>query len=124
MSDYQTSALGQLSIPLFISAVVGLVYYAKAAGSNARQRAAFALHSVALCLAAIYAVVISPWSSDQWQLLILPFYALLVFFLLGLVYTFIRYSGSREMHFFQLSQLPSAVMIWFVGTMTITHDWI
>lgn len=124
MSDYQTSAFGQLFIPLFVSAVTAFVYYAKAAGSNVWQRILFTLHSVALCLAAIYAVLIAPWSSGQWEFLIWPFYLLLVCFLLGFVYTLAKYNGPRELHFYQLAQVPSAAMIWFVGTMTITHDWI
>ena len=124
LSDYQLFAAGQLALTLFCPFIAALGYYLKAPRSDPKQRLSFVLHSVALLLAAVYAVLVAPWSSGRWEIFIWPFYALLVGFIVGLVHTLRKYTGPRDLHFFQLFQVPSAVWLWFAGTMTITHDWL
>lgn len=124
LSDYQLFAAGQLAITLFFPVIAAVAYYVKAPGSDAKQRVSFILHSIALMLAAVYAVLVAPWSGGQSEIFIWPFYFLLIAFLVGLIYTLRQYTGPRDLHFFQLLQIPSAVWVWLAGTMTITHDWL
>ena len=124
LSEYQLFAAGQLALTLFFPLVAAVGYYLMAPRSDPKRRMSFILHSVALVLAAVYAILVAPWSSSRWEILIWPFYGLFVGFLAGLVYTLRKYTGPRDVHFFQLLQVPSAVWLFLGGTMTITHDWL
>jgi hypothetical protein len=45
-------------------------------------------------------------------------------FVVSVVYSLITFQGHRAIHLLQLLQLPSALLLWFVGGMAISHDWI
>jgi len=84
-----------------------------------------AAHGVLLLVAFGYAVAVSPAiDHENWRQWIWPFWCLLVLFLFAVVYTFAQYEGNRWVHLVQLLVLPSGFLIWLVGTMTITHDWL
>jgi hypothetical protein len=114
-----------LWLALLVPAVVSLCYYLSSRTYVVRQRLIWSAHGVLLLLAFAYAVAISPWSANgNWALLIWPYWVLLGLFVLSVVYSLIFFKGHRAIHLLQLLQLPSALWIWFIGTMTITHDWL
>jgi hypothetical protein len=45
-------------------------------------------------------------------------------FVVSVVYSLIFFKGPRAIHLLQLVQLPSALLIWLIGGMTISHEWI
>jgi hypothetical protein len=124
MTDYQLSSLREGWIFLLAPLLTGLVYFA-ASKASSRTRMLFAAHSAALISAYIYAVTVSPWTNrDNWQGYEWPFLVLLVAFISGGIYTLIRFDGHKGFHALQLLQAPSAFFVWFLGGMTISHDWL
>ena len=122
-SNYQLFALGQMW-PALPAAAVSIVHYLVPGPQTLMRRILASSHGILLLLAAGYAVAISKWSTvlDIYQV---PLWLLLVLFLASAIYALFQYRGWRiTVHCLQLIQLPSAFWIFFVGTMTITHDWI
>jgi hypothetical protein len=110
---------------LLVPAVVSLCYYLSTRTHFMLQRLLWSSHGAVLLLAFAYAVAVSPWSiNGNWAVFIWPYWVLLIIFVLSAVYSLISFKGHHAIHLLQLLQVPSALMIWFTGTMTITHDWI
>ena len=107
-----------------ISVATAFAYFILSHKTGFLQRLAPATHSICLFLAAVCSVVLSGWNEEiRWGILALPFWLLLVCFLIGLIYAVRRFDGNRVARYAQVVQVPSALCIWFVGTMVITGDW-
>lgn len=122
-SSYQMFALGQIGPALPVAAVVSIVYYRVPRPQTLARRALASSHGIFLLLAADYAIAISKWSNVL-VFYTIPFWFLLVLFLASATYALFQYRGWIAVHSLQLLLLLSAFWIWFVGTMTITRDWI
>ena len=122
---YQIFAINQAGLVLLVPAAVSVCYYMSARAYPTAQRLSWAAHGVLLLIAFAYAVAASPWSDQgHWSALIWPYWSLIVVFAISSIYSLIWFQGHRAVHLLQLLQVPSALFIWFIGTMTITHDWI
>jgi hypothetical protein len=120
---YQIFAIGQAGLVLLVPAAVSLGYYFSS--RTHYHRLLWSGHGVILLLAFAYAIAISPWSANgNWTFAVWPYWVLLGLFVVSVIYSLIWFQGHRAVHLLQLVLLPSAVWIWFIGTMTITHDWI
>ena len=122
--NYQLFALGHL-LPTLVAPTIGLICYFVASHGSLLRRLLLSSQGFFLFLAAYYALVISLWSKGQWQTFILPFWILLALSLIAMVYSFFHYRGRLAIvHALQVFILPSAFLLWFIGAMTIAHDWI
>lgn len=125
LTDYQIFAIGQIWPVLFVPLVVSAVYWFSANNISIGKRLLVAVPGMLLLVAFGYAVAVSPGTGHgNWQKWIWPFWILLGFSLMATVYTFAGFKGNRWVHLTQLLLLPSGFLIWLVGTMTITHDWL
>jgi len=57
---------------------------------------------------------------DSW---IIPFWLILILYLISLVVSLLKFEGNKIVHIALIAEIISAFLIWLVGTMTITHDW-
>ena len=122
--DYQISAIRQIWIILLVPLIVSVAYWLLSKDENRWRRIFSSLHGCFLLVSFFYAVLVSPITGiENYEFWIWPFYLLLLAFAVTMVFSLIRFQGSRWLHLSVLLLMPSAGMIWFVGTMTITHDW-
>ncbi len=124
--QYQLFALSYLWPAAAVSLAVAIIYYLASAHPKWWQRLLVASHGILLVLAALYAVAISLWSRGlPGAAAMFPFWIMIALFIVSLFYSLTQYRGQRAfVHFLLLLSLPSALWIWFIGTMTITGDWI
>jgi cell division protein FtsW (lipid II flippase) len=125
LNDYQISAIGQIWPVLIVPLASTVLYWYLSTATNTTRRLLASAHGALLLIAFVYAVAVSPMTGyENWKAWIWPFWILLALFLVAILYTITRYEGNRWIHMFQLLVLPSGFLIWLVGTMTITHDWL
>lgn len=125
MTRYQLFALSQMWIPMLAAAAISFVYFLAAEAESLGRRIFAAAHGLLVVSAALYAIAVGPWSEGWWTGYSVPFLAVFAVAGISLVYSLLQFSGWRAaIHALQLLLLPSAVWIWFIGTMTITHDWL
>lgn len=125
MTDYQLFALGEIWPALLVPLLTSITYYSLSPESRFGRRMLDAAHGILLVFAFAYAVAVSPYSTYQnAQSWIWPFWMLLGLFVVAVVHTLLRFRGNHWIHVVQLLLLPSAFLLWLVGTMTITHDWL
>jgi cell division protein FtsW (lipid II flippase) len=125
LNDYQISAIGQIWPVLIVPLASTVLYWYLSTATNTTRRLLASAHGALLLIAFVYAVAVSPMTGyENWKVWIWPFWILLALFLVAILYAITRYEGNRWIHMFQLLVLPSGFLIWLVGTMTITHDWL
>ena len=123
LTDYQLSALGQIWVVLLVPTITPFLYwfYSK---NQIVLRAITSSHGAILLSAFFYAVAVSPRTGfNNWESWIIPFYMLLFVYVISIVVSLFKFKGNRWVHIALTLELPSAFLIWLVGTMTITHDW-
>jgi hypothetical protein len=119
------SAQQKLLLLLLVPAAASLCYFLSSRTYFMWQRLLWSAHGFILLLAFAYAVAISPWTAHgNWRGLVWPYWGLSGLFVISVVYSLIAFQGHRAIHLLQLLQLPSALLIWFIGGMTISHEWI
>jgi|SRR3954468_4267412 hypothetical protein len=106
---------------LVVQIVAAFLYFENGRGDP--RRLWVSAHPAPLLLAGLYALVVATWSQRRWHILIWPFAVLIAVFAVWLIYSLVRFKGSKAVHLVQLLQVPSAWYLWLCGTMTITHDW-
>ena len=124
LSEYQWFAMSQFGIYALGSLCAFLLYFGASKSPSAMQRLRTSAHGLWLLGAAGYAVLVAPASTGAVFAWLLPFWAMIVIFLASLIYGVFAFDGSRWVHLFQLVELPCAFVIWLVGSMTISHDWL
>lgn len=106
--------------PFVIYSVVvsGLYYYFS-------KKVLSSLHGLLIVLAFIYAAIIGGYteygvsSMYHW-----PLHILLISALASAAYSMREFCGKRWVHLAHLGTLVSSAMLWFIGSMAISHDWI
>ena len=125
LNDYQIFAIGQIWPVLIVPLASTVLYWYLSSSTNTTRRLLASAHGALLLIAFVYAVAVSPMTGyENWKAWIWPFWVLLALFFVAILYAITRYEGNRWLHMFQLLVLPSGFLIWLVGTMIITHDWL
>ena len=111
------------------SPIIGLavsgVYFAVSRDASRLARALSASHGLFLASAFAYAVTASHWSTtDTSSSFIWPFWLLLMGFVGSVAYSLFTFKGPGRIHVLQFVQMPCALLVWFVGSMMISHDWV
>ena len=122
LSQYQAFALSHVAV--FAIGVAGafLIYFMASKAAALAQRMRTAAHGVWLLAAAAYPVLVAPFSISFPFAWLLPFWILMVIFVASLIYGVAAFEGSRWTHLFQVVEIPCALLILLIGTMTIGHD--
>jgi hypothetical protein len=122
LSQYQAFATSHVA-PFAIGAVGAFLIYFMASKAAARaQRMRTSAHGIWLLAAAVYPVLVAPFSISSPFVWLLPFWILMVIFVVSLIYGVAAFEGSRWVHLFQVVEAPCALLILLIGTMTIGHD--
>ncbi len=117
-------AVGQIWPVLLVPFFSTIIYYSFSK-ENGSRKLLVSMSGFILLGAFMYALLVSKYTeSGPWNNWIIPFWVLLVCFVLFNIYSLVRFNGSKWFHLMQVALLPGAFLIWLVGTMTITHDWL
>jgi len=123
ITDYQLSALSQIWIVLLVPLATTILYWYHSKSQFAR-RVITSSHGLILLTSFLYAVAVCPITGlknyDSW---IIPFWLILILYLISLVVSLLKFEGNKIVHIALIAEIISAFLIWLVGTMTITHDW-
>jgi len=122
LSDYQRFALSQIGLAAIGATSAFLIYFIGSKASGLANRFRTSAHAALLLVASLYAVFVAPYSASLVFAWLLPFWILMVIFVVSLIYGIAAFEGSRWIHAFQLIEIPCAFWILLVGTMTIGHD--
>lgn len=124
LNSYQYYSIGEAWFLLTILIVVSALYWWRSRNIGL-SRLAVGCSGVFVVLAYCYAVIISPVSGDEnWKVLIWPFNIMIGLGIVLVVYSMIKFKGNRIIHLLHMVQLPCFFFLWFLGGMTITHDWL
>ncbi|MEO9273850.1 hypothetical protein ABFY09_03240 [Marinomonas sp. 5E14-1] len=121
LSEYQLSVLflDDVRIFLIFALLISIAYF------YASKSILASLHGMLIIAAFLYAAIVSGHtdygiSAEYYW----PLNILLLLALASAVYSIREFPGKRWVHLSHLGTCLSGVMIWFVGAMAISHDWI
>ena len=125
MTFYQSQALGQIAVFYIIPLAVSALYFFKSKDANMTQRILISAHGLIFIFASLFAVFVSATTSiESFETEGSIFQGILLIGIASIIYAFIQFKGSRLVHLTQIINVFAAIFIWFVGGMTISHDWI
>ena len=125
MTLYQSQALGQIAGFYVIPFLVSALYFYKSKGIKMTQRILLSTHGLVFIFASLFAVAVSTNTSrENFEIEWYIFQGILILGIASVFYAIIKFKGSKLVHLSQVPNLFAAVFIWFVGGMTISHDWI
>lgn len=118
MSDYQITTIRQIWLVLpYLLLVSGLYWYFLRSFLKS-------VHGVAILFAFGYAVWVCEFTEFGSPLkFYIPMYVFLVLGLASMAYSFASFAGRKLVHLVHIFTLMSAFLVWFVGSMAISHDW-
>lgn len=119
MSDYQITTLMQIwwVIPylFFVSTLYWFLSYSFLKSA----------HGILIILAFVYALVVCEYTEFGPPLKVyVPMYIFLIAGLASVAFSFKAFNGKSWVHIIHGFSLLSAFLIWLVGSMAISHDWI
>lgn len=119
LSDYQITVIKQVWLVIPYLIFVSTLYWYS---SRSFLKSA---HGVLILLAFVYAVVICEYTEFGPPLKVyVPMYILLLAGLASMTFSLKAFHGKKWVHIIHGLSLSSALLIWFVGSMAIAHDWI
>jgi thiosulfate reductase cytochrome b subunit len=106
-----------------LAAGVSVVYFQSSKNPRKSERIATSLHGAVLAALYLGALAVHRFGISHpafgnafWLSLLVP--AGLAF------YSLASFRGNKQVHFLQLAHLLAALWIWFVGTMSVTGNWL
>jgi len=125
MSSYQASAFSQVYIYLIVPILVSIVYWFSSGEVSTKEKLFISAHGVLFVLASLFAVFISKYTGRESDGIATAIFMLaLLVGLISVLYSFINYPSSKFVHIIQIPNLICAFFIFFIGAMTISHDWL
>lgn len=125
LTDYQLFSLAQSWPVLAVIPFVVALYYLAGSPRHPGRRRLAAAPGVILLAAYGYALAVAPYAgpgqSGGW---LGPFWFLLTLFIVAEAYCLARFDGIGWAHGLQLLLIPAGLLVWLLGTMTITHEWV
>lgn len=124
-NEYQWSSIEQAGLALVLPIVASVIYWLQSQGLSWPVRIAVSAHGAGLVLAFAYAVWASRYSQDgsanPWMG---GFYTLLAIYPLSAVAAWHILRPRVTLHLIQIPVVLCGLKLWFLGTMTIVHEWI
>jgi len=125
MNYYQSQALEQIAYFYIIPIVSSITYFVLSKNDSIKIKLLISSHGFLLVFASLFAVFISSTTTiESFKLEYYTFIALLILAAISIFYALKNYKGKNITHLFQLFNLLSVFVFWFVGGMTISHDWL
>jgi len=108
-------------IPLSIS----VFYYIKSKDNKFHERIMISAHGCIIIFASLYSVIASAeTTTNNFKLQFYIFDAILVVAVLSIIYAYKTYKGSGSIHLSQIVNILIIPIFWFIGGMTLSHDWL
>ena len=125
MDYYQTQALEQIAYFYVIPIISSITYFALSKNNNIKIKLLISSHGFLLVFASLFAVFISSTTTtENFKAEYYSFLVLLILAVSSIFYTLKYYKGKNIIHLFQIFNLLSVFAYWFIGGMTISHDWL
>ena len=125
MNFYQSQALEQIAYFYIIPIISSITYFILSKNSNLKIKILLSSRGFLLVIASLFAVLISSTTTiENFKLEYYSFVTLLILAVISIFYTLKVYEGKNIIHLFQIFNLLSVFVFWFIGGMTISHDWI
>ena len=125
MDYYQTQALEQIAYFYVIPIISSITYFTLSKNSSVKIKLLISSHGFLLVFASLFAVFISSiTTTENFKVEYYSFLALLILAVSSIFYTLKYYKGKHIIHLFQIINLLSVFAYWFIGGMTISHDWL
>ena len=125
MTLYQSNALGQIAVYYILPFAVSALYFYKSKDTNMTQRILISAHGLIFIFASLFAVVVSTNTSrDNFETEWYIFQGILMLGITSVLFALIKLKGNKVVHLSQALNSLSVFFIWFVGGMTISHDWL
>jgi hypothetical protein len=125
MDFYQSQAFEQIAYFYVIPIISSIIYFSFSKNKILKMKLLISSHGFILVLASLFAVFISSSTTTQsFKIEYYSFCVLLVLAVISILYTLKNYEGKNIIHLFQIVNLLSVFVFWFIGGMTISHDWL
>ena len=125
MDFYQSQALEQIAYFYVIPIISSIMYFYYSKNENLKIKLLISSHGFILVMASLFAVLISSTTTtENFKVEYYTFCALLILAVSSIFYTLKIYEGKKTIHLFQIVNLLSVFVFWFIGGMTISHDWL
>ena len=125
MDFYQSQALEQILYFYVIPIISSIMYFSYSKNESLKMKLLISSHGFILVTASLFAVLISSTTtSESFKIEYYAFCALLILAVTSILYTLKNYEGKKIIHLFQIVNLLSVFVFWFIGGMTISHDWL
>lgn len=125
MDFYQSQALDQIAYFYVILIISSIMYFFYSKNEKLKIKLLISSHGFILVAASLFAVFISSsTTTESFKIEYYSFCALLILAVSLILYTLKQYEGKNIIHLFQLVNLLSIFVFWFIGGMTISHDWL
>lgn len=119
MSNYQITTIEQIWMVIPYLIFVTILYW-----SSSRSFLKSA-HGALILLAFAYSVIVCEFTEfGPPQSVYVPMHILLVAGLVSIAFSFKAFQGRLWVHVIHVFTLLSAFLVWFIGSMAISHDWI
>lgn len=109
-------------IPIVL-VLISAIYFFLNRGVSLGVRFLSSAHGV--IAAVLYAATLFLWKSG-WsnEAYLYPFWALLLFPLALIIYSFWGFKGRKAIHVLHLASISCLILVWFIGSMAVTDDWL
>lgn len=125
LTNYQMFAIGQFGVFLIFPVIVMLIYWRSSLNEVFYEKILVSSQGIFLLVSCVYAISVSPYTNvENWRSWALFYDAIFILFSLSSIYTLIKFKGNKNIHLLQALLIPNAGIIWLIGGMTLTHDWL
>lgn len=119
LSEYQLQTIDQAWVALVFLGLVSLLYWLD---SRSLIKSA---HGILAIFGFVYAVLVSEITEfDPHHIFYWPLHILIILSLASLAFSLKAFIKNKTIHAVHTLTLASIFLVWFAGTMAISHDWI
>jgi hypothetical protein len=113
---------GMGGIPIVLISI-SAIYFFSNRGVSHGVRFLSSAHGVVAAI--LYAAVLFLWKSGgSNESFLYLFWALLLFPLALIIYSFWGFKGHKAFHILHVASIGCLILVWFIGSMAVTDDWL
>ena len=125
MDHYQTAALEEIMYFYIVPLISSIMYFKLSKNAELTTRILVSSHGYLLVASSLFTVIISSITTgENFKIEYYFFLFLLTLSVASIFYAIKQYKGNPIIHLFQIINLLSVFVFWFIGGMTLSHDWL